>query len=91
MKKVAFKKDEKDEKDAKEKQEAMPKEKANKDKGYSSDSEEEVDSAEASEEVLDDVEASPEVTIAESIIESTSETLRSVASDWLGSVLKHNK
>ena len=52
--------------------------------------EEEVDAAEASEEVLDDVEESADVAIAEAIGEDDpSATLRSVASEWLGSVLQH--
>lgn len=53
---------------------------------------EEVDSAEASEEVLEEVEAPSEVAIAEAMGEDDpSETLRSVATEWIGSVLKSSK
>lgn len=53
---------------------------------------EEVDSAEAGEEVLEEVEAPSEVAIAEAIgEEDPSETLRSVATEWIGSVLKSSK
>ena len=49
---------------------------------------EETDSAEASAEVLEDAEESAEVAIAEAIGEDDpSESLRAVASEWLGSIL----
>ena len=52
--------------------------------------EEELDSAEASEELLEDVEESAEVAIAEAVgEEDPSQSLRAVASEWLGSVLQH--
>jgi hypothetical protein len=64
-------------------------EKAMKDKA--SEQVEEVDSAEAGEDVLDDVEASSEVAIAEAMgEEDPAENLRAVATEWIGSVLKHN-
>ena len=51
--------------------------------------EEEVDSAEAGEEALDQVEPVEEVAIAElDEQEDPRESLRSVASEWLGSVLQ---
>jgi hypothetical protein len=53
-----------------------------------SKAEEEVDSAEASEETLDDVEESKESSIAELEDEDPAESLRSVASEWLGSCLQ---
>lgn len=50
---------------------------------------EEVDSAEANVEVLEDVEESAEVAIAEAIGEDDpAESLRAVASEWLGSILQ---
>jgi hypothetical protein len=64
-------------------------EKAMKDKA--SEQAEEVDSAEASEDVLDDAEAPSEVAIAEAMGEEDPvENLRAVATEWIGSVLKHN-
>jgi hypothetical protein len=51
---------------------------------------EEVDSSEASEAALDAVEE-PEAAIAEVVVEDEVETLRAVASEWLGSVLKSSK
>ncbi len=54
--------------------------------------EEEVDSAEASEEVLEQVEDIQEVAIAEAMgAEDPVENLRSVASEWIGSLLQSNK
>jgi len=52
--------------------------------------EEEVDSSEASEADLDtvEVEASAEVAVAEVAVEGEAESLRAVASEWLGSVLR---
>jgi myosin heavy subunit len=77
------------EKAAKEKA-AMDKEKALKEKA-SEQASDEVDSAEASEEVLDGVVAPSEVAIAEAMgEEDPSENLRAVATEWIGSVLKHN-
>ena len=53
--------------------------------------EEEVDTAEASEEVLESVEEPSEVAVAEAMGEGDpAESLRAVASEWLGSVLKTN-
>lgn len=49
---------------------------------------EEVDSSEASEADLDTVEETAEVTVAEAAVDSEGESLRSIASDWLGSVLR---
>ena len=78
------KKGKKEEKEEGMKEEGM-KEKA-------SEQEEEVDSAEASEEVLESVEETSEVAIAEAVGEEDPvENLRSVASEWLGSVLKYSK
>ena len=51
---------------------------------------EEVDSSEASEADLDAVEE-PEAAIAEVVVEDEVESLRAVASEWLGSVLKSSK
>ena len=52
--------------------------------------EEEQDVAEASEEVLESAEESQEVAIAEAVgSEDPAESLRSVASEWLGSVLQY--
>lgn len=51
---------------------------------------EEVDSSEASESVLDAVEE-PESAIAEVVVVDEVETLRAIASEWLGSVLKSSK
>jgi hypothetical protein len=52
--------------------------------------EEEQDAAEASEEVLESVEESQEVAIAEAVgSDDPAESLRSVASEWLGSVLQY--
>ena len=54
--------------------------------------EEEVDSAEASEEVLETAEEPTEVAVAEAMGEDDpAESLRAVASEWLGSVLQSNK
>jgi hypothetical protein len=51
---------------------------------------EEVDTAEAGEEVLETVEESAEVAIAEAVgEEDPAENLRSVATEWVSSVLKH--
>ena len=53
--------------------------------------EEEVDAAEASEEVLENAEEPAEVAVAEAMgEEDPSENLRSVASEWLGSILQSN-
>ena len=53
--------------------------------------EEEVDAAEASEEVLENAEEPAEVAVAEAMgEEDPAENLRSVASDWLGSILQSN-
>ena len=49
---------------------------------------EEVDHTKASEKDLDSVEESEDVSIAEAAEEDETESLRSVASDWLGSVLR---
>lgn len=77
-------------KKAKKKEEGMKEEEGMKDKA--SEQEEEVDSAEASEEVLESVEETSEVAIAEAVGEEDPvENLRSVASEWLGSVLKYSK
>ena len=52
--------------------------------------EEEQDAAEASEEVLESAEESQEVAIAEAVgSDDPAESLRSVASEWLGSVLQY--
>ena len=60
-----------------------------KDKKEETMAEEEVDSAEASEAVLDTVEETNEVAVAEVDEQiDESETLRSVASEWLGSILQ---
>ena len=51
---------------------------------------EEVDTAEASEEVLEEVEVPSEVAVAEAMgEEDPAENLRSVATEWVSSVLKH--
>jgi hypothetical protein len=56
------------------------------------ETQEEIDSAEASEEVLDSVEAPSEVAIAEAMGEEDPvENLRSVATEWIGSVLKSSR
>jgi hypothetical protein len=92
MKKKAMDKDKKDEVMEKEKalKEKALKEKALKEKA-SEQTEDEVDSAEASEEVLDEVEKPSEVAIAEAMgEEDPAENLRAVATEWIGSVLKHN-
>ena len=53
--------------------------------------EEEVDTAEASEEVLENAEEPAEVAVAEAMgEEDPAENLRSVASEWLGSILQSN-
>jgi hypothetical protein len=53
--------------------------------------EEEVDAAEASEEILENAEEPAEVAIAEAVGEEDPvENLRSVASEWLGSILQSN-
>ena len=49
---------------------------------------EEVDSSEANESDLDSVEETKEVTIAEVTVEDETESLRAVASEWLGAVLR---
>ena len=84
MKKKAVKRDEKE----KEEEKAMKmKEKAVKEK--EAKAEEELDSAEAGEEALEQVEPVEEVAIAElDEQEDPAESLRSVASEWLGSVLQ---
>lgn len=84
MKKKAVKHDEKE----KEEEKAMKmKEKAVKEK--EAKAEEELDSAEAGEEALEQVEPVEEVAIAElDEQEDPAESLRSVASEWLGSVLQ---
>ena len=72
----------------KEEEKAMKKEEALKEK--EAKAEEELDSAEASEELLEDVEESAEVAIAEAVgEEDPAQSLRAVASEWLGSVLQH--
>lgn len=82
MKKKAIKNDK--EKDAPEEEKAVMKKKA--------ELEEEVDTAEASEEVLENAEEPTEVAVAEAMgEEDPSENLRSVASEWLGSILQSNK
>jgi hypothetical protein len=82
MKKKAIKNSE--EKDAPEEEKAVMKKKA--------ELEEEVDTAEASEEVLENAEEPTEVAVAEAMgEEDPSENLRSVASEWLGSILQSNK
>ena len=54
--------------------------------------EEEVDTAEASEEVLENAEEPVEVAVAEAMgEEDPAQSLRAVASEWLGSVLQSNK
>ena len=95
MEKKAMMHDDKKKKDEEEKEKAM-KDKAMKDKAYKNKASEEelaeeIDSAEASEEALEGAEAPVEVAVAEAIAEDSGEVLRSVASEWLGSVLKHNK
>ena len=76
------KKDE-EEKEAPEEEKAVMKKKA--------ELEEEVDAAEASEEVLENAEEPAEVAVAEAMgEEDPAENLRSVASDWLGSILQSN-
>ena len=53
---------------------------------------EEQDVAEAGEEALAEAEETEEVAIAEAMgEEDPAENLRSVASEWLGSVLQHSK
>tara|TARA_R100000008_G_scaffold34400_1_gene19454 strand:+ start:10904 stop:12403 length:1500 start_codon:yes stop_codon:yes gene_type:complete len=77
------KKDEEEEKEEKEEKAVMKKK---------AELEEEVDSAEASEEVLDTAEEPTEVAVAEAMGEDDpAESLRTVASEWLGSVLQTNK
>lgn len=49
---------------------------------------EEVDSSEANVKDLDSVEETHEVTIAEAVVEDETDSLRAVASEWLGSVLR---
>lgn len=73
------------------KKEAMEEEAAVKEEETKAEElEEEVDSAEASEEVLEEVEAPSEVAVAEAMgEEDPAENLRSVASEWVSSVLKH--
>ena len=81
-KRKAIKHDEKVEEKAIKKDEAIKKEKEAK-------AEEELDSAEAGEEALEQVEPVEEVAIAElDEQEDPAESLRSVASEWLGSVLQ---
>ena len=86
MKRKAVKYDEK-EKEKEEEKAMKMKEKAVKEK--EAKAEEELDSAEAGEEALDQVEPVEEVAIAElDEQEDPAESLRSVASEWLGSVLQ---
>ena len=60
-----------------------------KDKAAPAKADEEVDSAEADVEVLEDAEESAEVAIAEAVGEDDpAESLRAVASEWLGSILQ---
>ena len=74
---------EEEEKAAPEEEKAVMKKKA--------ELEEEVDAAEASEEVLENAEEPAEVAVAEAMgEEDPAENLRSVASDWLGSILQSN-
>ena len=87
MKRMADKHPEKEEEKAIKKDEAVKKEMAVKEK--EAKAEEELDSAEASEETLEEVEPVEEVAIAElDEQEDPAESLRSVASEWLGSVLQ---
>jgi hypothetical protein len=76
---------------------AMMKKKAGMKKGYSKDdeskaevvAEEEVESAEASEEIIESAEPVEEISVAEVEPEvDPSESLRSVASEWIGSLLQ---
>ena len=86
MKKKAVKHDEKEKEE--EKAMKMKEEKAIK-KEKEAKAEEELDSAEAGEEALEQVEPVEEVAIAElDEQEDPAESLRSVASEWLGSVLQ---
>ena len=79
-----------DEKEEEEKEKAAPKEEKAVMK-KKAELEEEVDTAEASEEVLESVEEPSEVAVAEAMGEGDpAESLRAVASEWLGSVLKTN-
>ena len=84
MKKKAVKDEEEDkEKAAPKEEKAVMKKKA--------ELEEEVDAAEASEEVLENAEEPAEVAVAEAMgEEDPAENLRSVASEWLGSILQSN-
>lgn len=50
-----------------------------------------VDAAEATDEILDAVETPSGVAIAEAVVEDSVQNLRSVATEWIGSVLKYNK
>ena len=85
MKKKADKHGDKEE----EKAMKMKEEKAMKMKEKEAKAEEELDSAEASDETLEEVEPVEEVAIAElDEQEDPAESLRSVASEWLGSVLQ---
>ena len=78
----------KDEKDEEEKEEAPAKKRM----AQVEPLEEEQDVAEAGEEALAEAEQTEEVAIAEAMGEDDpAETLRSVASEWLGSVLQHSK
>ena len=84
MKKDEDKDEDKDKKEDKKEEKAVMKKKA--------ELEEEVDSAEASEEVLEAAEEPTEVAVAEAMGENDpAESLRAVASEWLGSVLQSNK
>lgn len=83
MKKKAVKDEEDEEKAAPKEEKAVMKKKA--------ELEEEVDAAEASEEVLENAEEPAEVAVAEAMgEEDPAENLRSVASEWLGSILQSN-
>ena len=76
------KKDEEEDKEKKEEKAVMKKK---------AELEEEVDAAEASEETLENAEEPAEVAVAEAMgEEDPAENLRSVASEWLGSILQSN-
>jgi hypothetical protein len=77
-----MKKDEEKDEDKKEEKAVMKKK---------AELEEEVDTAEASEEILENAEEPAEIAVAEAIGEEDPvENLRSVASEWLGSILQSN-
>jgi uncharacterized coiled-coil protein SlyX len=90
MKKKAVKKDKKEEEAEAQMPPALKEAIEKKKKEKEAKAEEEVDSAEAGEEALDQVEPVEEVAIAElDEQEDPAESLRSVASEWLGSVLQN--